>query len=172
MVGQESSQRLRIGTSGYSYPGPPPKGWSGVFYPQTKGKRFNELEYYSSFFNAVEINSTFYRPPAPTMAGAWVTKAPAHFQFAIKAWQKFTHAKKVGGESRDKEETWKSPTHYPKARIFVFLNNHARGQAVANGLMLMHEVGQEVPAGLPSAMMEAYPQLAAFARMADQNRLF
>ena len=56
-----SQVKIYIGTSGWSYP----KGegtWTGHFYP--KGK-INELEYYSQFFNTVEINSTFYRPPNP-----------------------------------------------------------------------------------------------------------
>jgi hypothetical protein len=50
---------LLIGTSGYSYPGPPPKGWLGAFYPEVKRKGFDELKYYSQIFNTVEINFTF-----------------------------------------------------------------------------------------------------------------
>jgi uncharacterized protein YecE (DUF72 family) len=78
-----------IGTSGWSYP----KGegtWTGYFYP--KGK-INELEYYSQFFNAVEINSTFYRPPNPGYVYNWVRRVPRDFLFTVKLWQKFTHPK-------------------------------------------------------------------------------
>jgi uncharacterized protein YecE (DUF72 family) len=46
-----SEPEIKIGTCGYSYPGPPPKGWAGVFYP-TKGKRLDALEYYSRFFTS------------------------------------------------------------------------------------------------------------------------
>jgi uncharacterized protein YecE (DUF72 family) len=53
------NQSLLIGTAGYSYPGQPPKGWFGAFYPQVKSKGFDELKYYSQIFNAVEINFTF-----------------------------------------------------------------------------------------------------------------
>jgi uncharacterized protein YecE (DUF72 family) len=76
-----------IGTSGWSYP----KGegtWNGYFYPP--GVK-NELEYYSQFFNTVEINSSFYRPPSKAMAFSWVKKSPAGFLFTVKLWQKFTH---------------------------------------------------------------------------------
>src|SRR5436190_22113415 len=38
---------IKIGTSGYSYPGAPPKGWYGAFYPEKKSKGFDELKYYS-----------------------------------------------------------------------------------------------------------------------------
>src|SRR5919108_2303649 len=100
-----TEQQIRIGTSGYSYPAPPPKGWSGVFYPQNRGKRFDPLEYYSQIFNVVEINSSFYGPPSEKMAEAWVRKTPADFAFTVKLWQKFTHPKKIGqGTSRGEWE--------------------------------------------------------------------
>jgi uncharacterized protein YecE (DUF72 family) len=78
-----------VGTSGWSYP----KGegtWNGHFYP--KGK-VNELEYYSQFFDTVEINSSFYRPPNPGYVYNWARRVPEGFLFAVKLWQKFTHPK-------------------------------------------------------------------------------
>lgn len=81
--------KLYIGTSGWSYP----KGegtWTGYFYPTSK---INELEYYSQFFNAVEINSSFYRPPDPGYVYNWVRRVPSNFLFTAKLWQKFTHPK-------------------------------------------------------------------------------
>jgi uncharacterized protein YecE (DUF72 family) len=81
--------QIYIGTSGWSYP----KGegtWKGFFYPQGK---INELEYYSQFFNTVEINSSFYRPPDPGYVYNWARKVPDNFLFTVKLWQKFTHPK-------------------------------------------------------------------------------
>lgn len=79
--------QIYIGTSGWSYP----KGegtWNGYFYPPgTK----NELGFYSEFFNAVEINSSFYAPINPVYAQNWVKKTPPNFKFTAKLWQKFTH---------------------------------------------------------------------------------
>ena len=78
---------IYIGTSGWSYP----KGegtWQGFFYPPG---RINELEYYSQYFNTVEINSSFYRPPNPGYVYNWARRVPAGFLFAMKLWQKFTH---------------------------------------------------------------------------------
>jgi len=80
---------LYIGTSGWSYP----KGegtWKGYFYP---GGKINELDYYSQFFNTVEINSSFYRPPDPGVVYNWAKRVPANFLFTMKLWQKFTHPK-------------------------------------------------------------------------------
>ncbi len=79
--------KLYIGTSGWSYP----KGegtWTGYFYPMGK---INELEYYSQFFNTVEVNSSFYRPPNPGYVYNWVRRVPKDFLFTVKLWQKFTH---------------------------------------------------------------------------------
>jgi uncharacterized protein YecE (DUF72 family) len=76
-----------IGTSGWSYS----KGegtWSGYFYP--KGK-IDELGYYSRFFGAVEINSSFYSPPLLEYVRRWIQRVPDGFLFTAKLWQKFTH---------------------------------------------------------------------------------
>jgi uncharacterized protein YecE (DUF72 family) len=84
-----STNKVYIGTSGWSYP----KGegtWNGYFYPDTK---INELEYYSRFFNTVEVNSTFYYPPNTATVYNWVRRVPEDFLFTIKLWQKFTHPK-------------------------------------------------------------------------------
>ena len=87
LKGMADKGSIYIGTSGWSYP----KGkgtWTGYFYPAGK---INELEYYSQFFNTVEVNSSFYRPPNPAYVENWVRLTPRDFLFAVKIWQKFTH---------------------------------------------------------------------------------
>ena len=101
-----TSGQFYLGTCGYSYPGAPPNGWSGVFYPKGGGKRADPLEFYASYFNAVEINSTFYRPASAAMARGWVDRTPAGFVFTVKAWQKFTHAAKLGDGANQSGERW------------------------------------------------------------------
>ncbi|GAC1327563.1 MAG: DUF72 domain-containing protein [Chloroflexota bacterium] len=85
------SSRLYIGTSGWSYP----KGagtWDGVFYPPKLADR-DKLTFYANYFNTVEINSSFYRPPAASSARQWAERVPDEFRFTAKLWQKFTHPK-------------------------------------------------------------------------------
>jgi uncharacterized protein YecE (DUF72 family) len=103
-----SAKDIKIGTSGYSYAGPPPKGWFGVFYPEKKHKGFDELKYYSQIFNTCEINNTFYRPPSPAVTKAWSNKTPDDFSFSIKLCQKFTHPTKITRKKSDDE--WEPPT--------------------------------------------------------------
>jgi uncharacterized protein YecE (DUF72 family) len=81
--------RIYIGTSGWSYPAGEGT-WKGYFYPSG---RIKELEYYSRFFRAVEINSSFYSPPNPGYVYNWVKQVPDDFLFTVKLWQKFTHPK-------------------------------------------------------------------------------
>jgi uncharacterized protein YecE (DUF72 family) len=81
-----------IGTSGWSYP----TGggtWNGLFYPRRGRGRstFDELAYYADHFDTVEVNSSFYRPPAQHVTRSWVRRTPADFVFSLKLYQKFTH---------------------------------------------------------------------------------
>jgi uncharacterized protein YecE (DUF72 family) len=77
-----------IGTSGYSF-----DDWVGDFYPLDlpKGKR---LDYYKYFFNAVEINSTYYRIPHPAVFYNIAKKVKNDFEFIIKTHRSFTHDRK------------------------------------------------------------------------------
>ncbi|MGE0361606.1 MAG: DUF72 domain-containing protein [Vicinamibacterales bacterium] len=83
---------VRVGTSGWSYPGG--RGtWNGVFYPP-KGARprgFDELSFYARWFDVVEVNSTFYGQPRPDVTAKWAERTPPGFEFAVKLFQKFTH---------------------------------------------------------------------------------
>ncbi|MGH7887089.1 MAG: DUF72 domain-containing protein, partial [Candidatus Binatia bacterium] len=72
-----------------------------------RGKqRADPLEFYANYFNAVEINATFYRPASAAMARAWVDKTPPDFVFTVKAWQKFTHSTKLGDGASGAAERW------------------------------------------------------------------
>jgi uncharacterized protein YecE (DUF72 family) len=87
---------IRIGTSGWSYPSGPGT-WNGIFYPASRAEgrsrrgRFDELAYYAERFDTVEVNSSFYRPPAVSTALAWTRRTPPRFEFSLKLYQKFTH---------------------------------------------------------------------------------
>ncbi|HVW08894.1 MAG TPA: DUF72 domain-containing protein [Bryobacteraceae bacterium] len=46
---------------------------------------------YFEMFRSIEIQTTFYDPPALRVAEKWKSDAPADFRFCIKAWQLITH---------------------------------------------------------------------------------
>jgi uncharacterized protein YecE (DUF72 family) len=89
-----ASTRIRIGTSGWSYPSGQGT-WNGIFYPQSgraRGRgKFDQLAFYAEHFDTVEINSSFYRVPAPETTADWAKRTPKDFAFSLKLFQKFTH---------------------------------------------------------------------------------
>lgn len=83
--------RYFIGTAGWSY-----KDWEGIVYPEKKGAGFHPLPFLSLYINAVEINSTFYRPATAGLSLSWIKKVEhvLEFLFAVKLHQVFTHQRK------------------------------------------------------------------------------
>ena len=80
-----------IGTAGWSY-----QDWIGPFYPKAQTNNFDWLQYYSHYFNCVEVNSTYYSYISPKIAEGWVgkTQGTNDFLFTIKLHQDFTHIRK------------------------------------------------------------------------------
>src|SRR6267378_1798190 len=81
--------RIFVGTSGFSY-----APWRGSFYPE-KLPAAKMLGYYAERLDAVEINNTFYRMPAPELLAKWAAETPPAFQFALKSPRRITHEKKL-----------------------------------------------------------------------------
>lgn len=79
---------IKIGCAGWSY-----KDWSGPFYPKSLPSD-KYLEFYSKFFDIVEINSTFYNLPQISTLQKWFDSTPKNFRFSVKIWQQITHQRK------------------------------------------------------------------------------
>jgi len=79
-----------VGPAGWSY-----EDWDGVVYPVPKARDFHALSYLADFVNIVEVNSTFYRPPAPAMVRSWLKRIERRpgFLLSLKLFQAFTHAR-------------------------------------------------------------------------------
>ncbi|HXH13777.1 MAG TPA: DUF72 domain-containing protein [Alphaproteobacteria bacterium] len=78
---------LYIGTSSWSF-----DDWRGSLYP-ADAKPADYLTYYAQHFPVVEIDTTFYRIPTPSMVDAWYRRTPDGFRFAAKIPQVITHDK-------------------------------------------------------------------------------
>mgnify|MGYP006305356069 CR=1 FL=1 len=74
-----------VGCSGWNY-----KGWGNVFYP-IKMPESRQLSYYSSVFDTVEINSTFYNIPSKTITRGWYERTTEDFIFTVKTFRGITH---------------------------------------------------------------------------------
>lgn len=77
-----SPQRFRIGCA----------GWSILSrHAQWFEKEGSHLARYATRFDAVEINSSFYRPHAAGTYARWAASVPASFRFSVKLPQAITH---------------------------------------------------------------------------------
>ena len=77
---------ILIGTAGWSYP-----DWENVVYPT--GKAAERLRTVARYLDCVEVDSSFYHPPAARTTEGWVRSVDQQpgFRFLAKAWQCFTH---------------------------------------------------------------------------------
>jgi len=82
-------KRVHVGCSGWNY-----RDWRERFYP--KGMPAGRwLEHYSSVFDTVEVNNTFYRLPSLSAVEGWAAQTPPRFVFAVKASRYLTHIKRL-----------------------------------------------------------------------------
>ena len=79
--------QIRLGTSAFSA-----NGWSGAFYPKGM-KTADHLNFYSTRFDTVEVDSTFYRCPTVDAVNNWHFKTPPGFIFSLKIPRTITHDK-------------------------------------------------------------------------------
>jgi len=88
---------FRIGTQGWSYP-----DWVGVFYPPG-AKQEDYLPFYAGVFDTVELDTTFYHPPRPSIVRSWARHTPESFRFTAKVPQHMTHQARLSamGEQLD-----------------------------------------------------------------------
>jgi uncharacterized protein YecE (DUF72 family) len=80
---------VRIGCSGWQY-----AAWRGRFYDANL-RPAQWFEHYSSVFDTVEVNNTFYRLPESAVFTRWRRMAPPGFLFAVKASRFLTHLKRL-----------------------------------------------------------------------------
>jgi len=83
------ANNIHVGIAGWSYP-----DWEGYVYPRgTKDK----LRYVAEYYDVIEINSTFYRPPEPQIATSWLNRTEdlEGFYFTAKIHQDVTHRGRI-----------------------------------------------------------------------------
>ncbi|MBN9598834.1 MAG: DUF72 domain-containing protein [Afipia sp.] len=73
---------LRIGTAGWTVPAP---------YADVMPRGGSHLERYARRLDAVEINSSFYRPHQRKTYERWAQSTPADFRFSVKMPKAVTH---------------------------------------------------------------------------------
>lgn len=78
---------IHLGCSSWQF-----DGWKGSFYPDKLPAK-EQLAYYVRQFDTIEVNTSYYALPRPSVIVDWVETAPRGFTFALKAWRAITHDK-------------------------------------------------------------------------------
>lgn len=81
--------KLYVGTSGWNY-----AHWQGIFYPENLSQN-KWLDYYTQFFNSVELNVTFYRLVRKVVFENWYKRTSKDFYFVAKGSRFITHIKRL-----------------------------------------------------------------------------
>ena len=77
---------LFIGLSGIELPVP-----KYQFPPEYE--KASRLTYYATFFNTIEVNSSFYKIPMKSTPPRWSDSVPSRFKFTFKLFRELTHIK-------------------------------------------------------------------------------
>jgi len=88
------SENVRVGTSGYTF-----DDWRGIVYPRSV--RGSVLPHYARLFDAVEINTTFYRVPPASLFHGMLRHVPDEFVFLVKVPKEMTHERALADRVRD-----------------------------------------------------------------------
>ena len=80
---------VRIGTCGWQY-----ADWRPAFYPHGVAQS-KWLEFYSSHFDTVEVDSSFYRLPSAASVAKWRDMTPDGFLFSLKVSRYITHVRRL-----------------------------------------------------------------------------
>ncbi|MGC2111422.1 MAG: DUF72 domain-containing protein [Candidatus Korobacteraceae bacterium] len=84
------TSRIYVGTAGWSY-----KDWEGIVYPAQLKKSQHPVEFMARYFDALEINTSFYGHVKPEWGKLWSRMARAvnpEFMFTAKLNRAFTHS--------------------------------------------------------------------------------
>jgi hypothetical protein len=84
----KTTAAVRIGTAGWSIPTEHAAPFPALG---------SHLERYAAVFDAVEINSSFYRPHRPATYERWAASVPEGFRFAVKVPKAITHERRLKG---------------------------------------------------------------------------
>lgn len=91
------------------------------FYPRNTG---SELAYYSTQFNSIELNATFYRIFPPTQIKEWREISAPHFTFVPKIPHEVSHRRRLRDYDEIIEKFVESISNFGDKLGPVFLQNH------------------------------------------------
>jgi uncharacterized protein YecE (DUF72 family) len=123
------------------------------FYP--RGTK-DELEYYATQFNSIELNATFYRNFPEEQVKTWCEKVPDDFRFFPKVYQDISHRKWLNNIEGPVEEYLNSIIHFGDKLGTVFLQ--MRGNFSPKHFERMADFVERWPDEIPLAVELRHPE--------------
>lgn len=103
--------RIRVGTASWTDRTLLASGW----YPSNVNTPEKRLAFYAEHYPIVEVDATYYAPPAEQTTKLWAQRTPKDFLFNIKAFSLLTgHPTKVSALYKDLRPQNSKATLYPK----------------------------------------------------------
>ncbi|MGW4153865.1 DUF72 domain-containing protein [Micromonospora chersina] len=101
---------IKVGTASWTDPTLLDSGW----YPATADTPEKRLSWYARQFPLVEVDATYYSPPAERTARLWVERTPPGFTFNVKAFSLLTgHPTRVSALYKDLRPETEKKNVYP-----------------------------------------------------------
>jgi len=114
------------------------------FYP--RGTK-DELAYYSTQFNSIELNATFYRMPSWEQVETWKDKTPENFKFFPKLTNSISHFKRLIDVKEVVNDFCNSISNFDKKLGMAFLQLHDNFKP--KDFDRLKKVVEDFPKGVP-----------------------
>jgi uncharacterized protein YecE (DUF72 family) len=145
-----AQQKIRLGTCAWSF-----EEWQGNFYPaDLPTDRW--LEFYSRYFPAVEVDSTFYRPPSEEAVRRWAEFTPSTFRFACKLPREITHVRRLRDCSTQLKEFFRA-MEILESKLHVILIQLPPSFLPKDGRRPLWEFLEQLPHGFRFAIEFRHP---------------
>jgi len=104
-------REIKVGTASWTDRTLLASGW----YPKSVDTPERRLAYYAQQFPLVEVDSTYYSPPAEQTVALWAARTPPDFTFNIKAFSMLTgHPTRPAAIYKDLRPATDKPSLYPR----------------------------------------------------------
>lgn len=117
------------------------------FYP--KGTK-DELSYYSTQFNSIELNATFYKMPSWNQVETWKNKTPENFKFFPKLTNTITHFKRLNEVKEEVNDFCNAISNFDNKLGMSFLQLHEnfKPKDFEKLQKFIEEFPKEIPLGI------------------------
>lgn len=132
------------------------------FYP--KGVK-DELAYYATQFNSIEMNSTFYNMPSAAQVDVWANKTPEHFKFFPKITNSISHFSRLKDVDQAVDMYCDAISHFEDKLGSVFLQLHDKFSP--NEWPKLEYFIKSFPKGIPLAVEVRHEDWFSKAEIAD-----